>query len=183
VYKFIGVLSIPLPPPRNLQAQVNNLTVTLTWQKPVYDSTSVTLQGYNVYRDNVKINASIVIDTSYNEFMVSSGHYTYCVTSVYTEGESSKTCQDVTVIALGNNTLEPSMQIQVYPNPVENLLHIRSAGTINDLRLTDLSGREVYHSQPENETVDIPVTSFHSGIYLLSLQTMHGSYHLKVMIR
>jgi photosystem II stability/assembly factor-like uncharacterized protein len=183
VFKFIGVLSIPLPPPLNLITQVNNQEVHLSWQKPVYDSTSVTLQGYNVYRDNVKINASIIIDTSYNEFMVSSGQYTYCVTSVYTEGESSKTCKDVTVIALGNNTLEPSMQIQVYPNPVENLLHIRSAGTINDLRLTDLSGREVYHSQPENETVDISVTSFHSGIYLLSLQTMHGSYHLKVMIR
>jgi hypothetical protein len=183
VFKFIGVLSIPLPSPLNLQAQVNDQDVHLSWQKPVYDSTSVSLQGYNVYRDNLKINTALVDSLYFNDTLVPSGQYTYCVTSVYTEGESSKTCQDVTVIALGNNTLEPSMQIKVYPNPVENLLHIRSAGTINDLRLTDLSGREVYHSQPENETVDILVTSFHSGIYLLSLQTIHGSYHLKVLVK
>jgi hypothetical protein len=183
VYKFIGVLSLPLPNPLNIQAQVNNQDVHLSWQKPLYDSTSVTLQGYNVYRDNLKINTTLVDSLSFDDTLVPSGQYTYCVTSVYTEGESSKTCLDVTVIALGYKIPEPSMQIQVFPNPVENLLHIRSAGIINDLRLTDLSGRDVYHYQPGNETIDIPVTSFHSGIYLLSLQTMHGSYHLKVMVR
>jgi hypothetical protein len=162
---------------------VNNQDVHLSWQKPVYDSTAVTLLGYNIYRNNLKLNSTIVAGLTYLDVGVPSGQYTYCVTAVYTEGESSKNCKDVEVIAVGSSTLDPSTQIRVYPNPVENLLHIRSAGTINELWLTDLSGREVFHFQPENETVDIPVTSFHSGIYLLSLQTMHGSYHLKVMIR
>jgi hypothetical protein len=143
----------------------------------------VTLLGYNVYRDNLKINTTLVDSLAFDDTMVPSGQYSYCVTTVYVEGESSKTCLEVTVIALGNKIPEPSVQIQVYPNPVENMLYIRSAGTINDLQLTDLSGREVYHSQPGNETVDIPVASFHSGIYLLSLQIMHGSYRLKVMVR
>lgn len=183
VYKFIGVLSVALPSPLNLQAQVNNQDVHLSWQKPVYDSTAVTLLGYNIYRNNVKLNSTIVAGLTYLDIGVPSGQYSYCVTSVYIEGESSKTCKDVEVIAVGSSTLDPSAQIRVYPNPVDNLLHIRSAGTINELWLTDLSGREVFHFQPENETVDIPVTSFHSGIYLLSLQTVHGTYHLKVLVR
>lgn len=183
VYKFIGVLSVALPSPLNLQAQVNNQDVHLSWQKPVYDSTAVTLLGYNIYRNNLKLNSTIVAGLTYLDVGVPSGQYTYCVTAVYTEGESSKNCKDIEVIAVGSSTLDPSAQIRVYPNPVDNLLHIRSAGTINELWLTDLSGREVFHFQPENETVDIPVTSFHSGIYLLSLQTVHGTYHLKVLVR
>jgi hypothetical protein len=162
---------------------VNNLTVTLTWQKPVYDSTSVTFQGFNLYRNNAKINTSLIADTSYIDYLTQSGQYTYCVTSVYAQGESAKICHDVTVIAVGINAQNSGPQVRVYPNPVNNLLHIRSAGTINDLQLTDLSGREVFRSQPENNNVDLTVTSFKPGIYLLTLQTIQGTFHLKVLIQ
>jgi photosystem II stability/assembly factor-like uncharacterized protein len=182
VYKFIGVLSVPLPSPLNLQAQVNNQTIHLTWQKPIYDSTSVTLQGYNVYRNNQKLNTNIIDSLSYYDYMVPSGQYTYCVTSVYTQGESAKICQNVTVIAVGINTQKALSQIRVYPNPADNLLHIQSATTIYDLQLTDLFGKEVFHSRPGNETVDISVTSFASGTYILTLQTGQGTFHLKVLI-
>lgn len=183
IYKFIGVLTIPLPLPLNLLAQVNNQTVHLTWQKPVYDSTTVTLHGYNVYRNNVKLNTSLVDSLSYFDLMVPSGQYTYCVTAVYNQGESAKTCQDVTVTALGINTQGSSPQVSVYPNPVENLLHIRSQATITDLQLTDLSGRVVFHSQPENGAVDLQVSSYHPGIYLLTAQTINGTIHQKVVIQ
>ncbi len=183
IYKFIGVLSIPLPPPVNVLAQVNNQDVLVTWEAPVIDTTSVTLMGYNVYRNNVKLNTSVVTTLTYPDTGVPSGQYTYCVTTVYAQGESSKTCKDVEVIALGNNPPSSLTEIRVYPNPVDNLLHIRGTGTIHELWLTDLSGREVLHSRPEYDAVDIPVTSFHSGIYLLSLQTAKGSYHIKVLIR
>jgi hypothetical protein len=98
------------------------------------------------------------------------------------QGESAKTCQEITVIAVGINTQGSGPQIRVYPNPVDNVLHIRSVGTIYDLYLTDLSGREVFHSQPENETADLLVTSYKPGIYLLTLQTIQGTVHFKVLI-
>ena len=183
VFKYIGVLSVPLPSPLNLQAQVNNQDVHLTWVKPLYDSTTVTLQGYNIYRNNLKLNAALVASTSYDDMMVPSGQYTYCVTSVYAEGESAKTCRDTMVIAVGNNNLELSDGISVYPNPVDNLLHIRSTVNINELRLTDLSGREVVHEYTGSEAIELPVTSVQPGIYLLSLQTGKGLHHIKVLIR
>lgn len=183
VYKFIGVLSIPLNPPVNVQAQVNNQDVLITWEPPVVDTNSVSLIGYNIYRNNVKLNTAVLTTLTYPDNGVPSGQYTYCVTSVYLEGESSKTCKNVEVTALGINPSAASANLRVYPNPVDNLLHIRCAGTINELWLTDLSGREVLHSLPEYNVVDIPVTSFHSGIYLLSVQTTKGSYHVKVLVR
>jgi photosystem II stability/assembly factor-like uncharacterized protein len=183
VYKFIGVLSIPLPPPRNLQLQVNNLTVQLSWQRPIYDSTTVTLHGYNVYRNNQKLNTSLIVDTVLSDILSQSGQYSYCLTAVYVQGESAKTCKDTMVIAVGINPKIVNPQVQVYPNPVDDLLHIRSGGTIQVLRLSDLSGKEVLNSQPEVESVDLPVTSFKPGVYLLTIINIQGTFHLKVVIR
>jgi photosystem II stability/assembly factor-like uncharacterized protein len=184
VYKFIGVLSIPVPPPINVQAQVNNLEVTLTWETPAYDTSLAVLMGYNIYRDNIKINgAGPVPSLMYTDIVTSSGHYTYCVTAVYNAGESNKNCKDVEVIALGNISSEAQSQIQVYPNPAKDVLHIRSAVTINELKLDDLSGREVITINPGSESVDLPVNAFRSGIYLLILQTEKGSFHVKVLIK
>jgi photosystem II stability/assembly factor-like uncharacterized protein len=183
IYKFIGVLSIPLPSPVNVNAHATNLDVVVTWEPPVIDSATVTHLGYNIYRDNVKLNGSLVNILTWNDNPSSSGHYTYCVTAVYVEGESSKTCKDIEVIALGSNTLDQSAQISVYPNPANDVLHVHSVTTISDLRMTDFTGKEVFRSRPGNETVDIPVSSFHSGVYLLTLQTAQGTYHAKVIIR
>jgi hypothetical protein len=183
IYKFIGMLSIPLPPPVNVAALVNNQEVAITWEAPAFDTATVNLLGYNIYRNNVKLNSTIVTALTYTDNGVPSGQYTYCVTSVYAQGESAKNCKDVEVIALGNNPSSSLTEIRVYPNPVDNLLHIRDAGTIHELWLTDLTGREVYRSRPDNDAVDVPVTSFHSGIYLLSVQSAQGTYHLKVLIR
>ena len=44
--------------------------------------------GYNVYRDETKINESIVTDLSYDDLSVPSGTHQYEVTSVYDQGES-----------------------------------------------------------------------------------------------
>ena len=125
-------------------------------------------------------------DTSYTDVLaddLGQNTHNYCVTSVYAQGESIKICKDVSVPALGINSQGPFLQISVYPNPADNVLHIRSAAAINNLQLTDLSGREVLYYQPGNETVNLPVTSFKPGIYLLTLQTIQGTFHLKVLVR
>ena len=63
-YKFIGVLQPPLPAPDNLQAVPNMHNVNISWTQPVYDSTIMTLQGYNVYRNGTRLNISPVTGLS-----------------------------------------------------------------------------------------------------------------------
>ncbi len=79
--------TIPLAPPTNLAAAVNGSNVTLTWDVP----SKRTLVGYNVYRDNVKINATPVNNTTYADQNVSPGNHVYQVSAVYNEGESPRT--------------------------------------------------------------------------------------------
>nr|NQU93442.1 choice-of-anchor D domain-containing protein [Bacteroidota bacterium] len=73
-----------LTPPTNLAASVNGPDVTLTWDAPA----PKTLTGYNIYRNEEKINTDPVTETTYfDEDVVAGSHY-YTVTAVYTEGES-----------------------------------------------------------------------------------------------
>jgi len=76
-----------LDPPTNLQAVVNNNDVTLTWDAPASDA----LMGYNLYRDNSKVNGSIIYETFYYDEDVFAGNHLYQVSAVYDEGESPRT--------------------------------------------------------------------------------------------
>jgi hypothetical protein len=54
-------------------------------QSPV----SSALTGYNVYRDEVKINDNLVLENSYTDYDLTGGNYNYHVTAVYNAGESA----------------------------------------------------------------------------------------------
>jgi photosystem II stability/assembly factor-like uncharacterized protein len=179
IYKFIGHLTIPLPPPTNLQAQSDHLLVHVSWQQPVYDTNTVNLWVYNLYRNNIFIGHTA--DTMFDDHLAHSGMYTYCVTSVYTQGESAKICTDIEADALGVDSGSAS-SFSIYPNPASDQLYIRSGAVITNLKLSDLSGRMVLHMQPEKENLDIQVSPYPSGIYVLSLETATGSYHQKIVI-
>jgi hypothetical protein len=47
-----------------------------------------TFQGYNVYRDDVKINTTPITDNTFEDSPLTNGIYKYNVTAVYAEGES-----------------------------------------------------------------------------------------------
>jgi photosystem II stability/assembly factor-like uncharacterized protein len=76
-----------LNPPTNLQATVIDNDVALIWDAPETDA----LIGYNVYRDNSKINMSTVMGIAYFDEDVMSGNHLYQVSAVYDEGESVRT--------------------------------------------------------------------------------------------
>lgn len=48
----------------------------------------LTLQGYNIYRDGVKVNDTPVSDLSFTDNDAPAGDHTYKVTALYREGES-----------------------------------------------------------------------------------------------
>ncbi|MCD4745265.1 MAG: T9SS type A sorting domain-containing protein [Bacteroidales bacterium] len=107
----------PLPPPTNVQANVNGNDVIITWTAPCKESYTSSafaeknckdLIGYNIYRNGDFI--EFVIDTSIQYLGLSPGIYTYCVTAVYDEGESFEICADTVTI---DNLLPPS-NLQYY---------------------------------------------------------------------
>ena len=53
--------------------------------------------GYNVYRDNVLLNQSIVNQTSFSDLGVPNGNYSYSVRAVYSEGISNAVTEEVNI--------------------------------------------------------------------------------------
>ncbi|MCK4339492.1 MAG: carboxypeptidase regulatory-like domain-containing protein [Candidatus Cloacimonetes bacterium] len=99
-YTNITIKDTILPPPNNFMAWGSNYHNNLSWNEP--SQSTYTLIGYNLYRSD--IGRYFFFDNTqnpYHDYMVYvCVEYTYCVTAVYSEGESepSDTC---TAIAYG----------------------------------------------------------------------------------
>ena len=60
------------------------------------------LLGYNAYRDDTKLNTSVITDLFYDDMNVAPGTYNYTTTAVYDEGESVHTSPVEVTIASSN---------------------------------------------------------------------------------
>lgn len=181
VYKYIGLLMLPLPPPGNLQATVNIHDVHLTWDAPLGDGITATLVGYNMYRDGTKLNTSTITDLVYDDLNVQSGQYTYCVKALYNYGESGSICEVVDV-AVSMTDLSAN-RLMVYPNPVKTVLNILSGRLIQDIGLFNVTGQEVFQSGQTSGQIQINVSRFKPGIYTLKITTQEGISVMKIVIQ
>ena len=75
----------------------------------------------------------------------------------------------------GNVTNVPVLQtndISLFPNPVKDVLELRLHGEIQEIRLTDLSGRLIMASSPSDKKIEL--ARLQPGIYLLSIRTQQA---------
>lgn len=62
--------------------------------------------------------------------------------------------------------------LALWPNPVQEVLHVRQAGEVIDVAVYDLSGRELLRLTPApGEELQIPVADLQAGTYLLRVRT------------
>lgn len=61
-------------------------------------------------------------------------------------------------------------QVAMYPNPAMNMLHIRADESIENLRLVDVSGRQVLYRDIRANSVDLNVEAVPAGLYLVVLE-------------
>ncbi|MCL1826608.1 MAG: M6 family metalloprotease domain-containing protein [Candidatus Cloacimonetes bacterium] len=87
------IVEVTYDPPSNLTGQHNGATVNLSWTAP---GTLGGLLGYKVYRDNHLLSPEPVISTSFaDQFFYPGQAYTYSVSALYIEEESSRISTDV----------------------------------------------------------------------------------------
>jgi len=70
--------------------------------------------------------------------------------------------------------------ISIYPNPVGEVLNIRSSGlAINWLKIYDLNGRLIKEVQLDHNQID--VSQLPQGIYILDIETAVGVLRQKLV--
>ncbi|MBW2937748.1 T9SS type A sorting domain-containing protein [Aureisphaera sp. CAU 1614] len=71
-------------------------------------------------------------------------------------------CEDI----LGTNTFE-NKAITIFPNPVENILHISAINNIDNIYVYDITGAEIFSKAISNSNFEIDFSSFSNGVYFV----------------
>jgi hypothetical protein len=74
----------------------------------------------------------------------------------------------------------PEVKQTIYPNPVQNNLHLQLLGQQNRIVLMDMTGHTLFDKVvPAIHTLDM--SAFKAGIYLLRIENKHGIQYEKVI--
>ena len=72
---------------------------------------------------------------------------------------------------------------EIYPNPANEVINVRSEVAMNEIRVLDINGRTVSTITMNGESVSkVDVSELNAGIYMLEIRTAEGSSFRKVSI-
>ncbi len=107
----------------------------------------------------------------------------YCVTVTDGAGCTIIHCDTVSTINSVSSIADEN-NVTVYPNPFTNELIIKSPlSIINSIQVTDVTGREIYHSYNNQKSQIINFKSAVSGLYLLKLTDADGNVTVKKVVK
>ena len=166
------VLGAPCLPPTNLNATVQQdlpeyeymYKVTLTWD-PVDNANSYTVYENNEWKGYATENT---YEIGYNEETT----VIYTVTSSCELGESEHS-EPITVIIQNDAINEYENLFDIYPNPVDNHLIIKTQENIEEISIYNIVGLCVYH-EISNISEIIDMSSLSSGTYFVEIKTDKG---------
>ena len=180
MFKFVSKMkseTVSLLGVTNLKTTLNGSAAKIEWNAP--PSGNVT--GYNVYRNNILLNAYPFQGLSYNDYpyIPLTGKHTYCVVSVYPKGESEPVCTDVWITT---GIPENKTNINVYPNPATEIIKIETSGSIKKVIIYNLLGQEVYNNAEVGNILSISTSGFKPGAYVLQIDTGKTTDKRKIII-
>lgn len=132
--------------------------------------------GFNIYRDGVKINNTLVTDTTYSDNGLINGNYCYKVTAVH-EGDCESPMSNEACISINVGIDNPASQtISIYPNPARTSVNIKATRDIRNISLINFLGQKVYSKDVKGAgQYSINTTTFESGVYFVRFTTADGN--------
>jgi len=172
--------------PEELSANVNSNAVSLQWEHAAMKDTFYLL-GYNVFRDGMIVNQTIITVKNFTDENVQQGMHIYTVRAVYNGAESDHS--DPIEVEVESSYIHKYDEhfFQAYPNPAKDFIIIDfdNLNTQIYYSLTDLQGQIMKDGQIDTNQqnyIEIPVKDFSNGIYLLSVKSAFGIYSRKIII-
>lgn len=156
-----------------------NISISLEKRVPLEE----TCIGYNIYRNNVKVNEIIVTDGVYVDKAVEGNtKYNYHATAIWdTNCESGASKKVELTTPVGINDLA-DVNIKLYPNPVKDVLNIE--GDFETVRLYNSLGQECEMQHAEGEKLSINVSTWAKGIYIIEVTSATGEINRgKVIVK
>lgn len=160
--------------PASLKCADEGDKIELIWTAPEVTA-PLSVNGYNVYRNNVKVNSDLVEATTYEDTDVEKGKkYTYYITAIMSDGIETDKSNEVVVDRVGIGQIAEA-DVKIYPNPSTGIVTVDCATEENvGVSIYNLSGKMVYEGvvNGSNKTIDLGGNA--SGIYIVRLVTTQG---------
>jgi len=149
-----------------------------------YPAGNKALLGFNLYRDNIKMNSSRITLTNTEDFLPTNawGTYVYNVTAIYSEGESAFS-NDASVNYYFGIDEQTQVEALIYPNPSTKHVVIESSEHINVVKLFGIDGRNILTLEQPEKQISIDVSSLEAGLYLIELSTDNGRGVFKLLVK
>ncbi|MFZ4708170.1 MAG: GEVED domain-containing protein, partial [Bacteroidales bacterium] len=140
------------------------------------------LMGYNVYRDNSKVNTTIIgVNTLvYNDVNVPAGSHLYYVTAVYPECEAKS---NVVEVITDITEIDNAIPTAIYPNPATNFVNIQSGANMGRIMIMNNIGQVVYSTVADSQSIQVNTSDLKKGIYFIQVETIKGMVTEKLIIQ
>ena len=158
----------PCNPPTNLNAAIEqdaagfsyNFKVTMSW-----DAVNNASQ-YVVYLDGNILD--VTTSTSYIKGFDEEGTHSFAVVSICVEGEFEMS-EAFEFELIGESIGEYENNFEIYPNPVDDVLYIKSDKNIEEINIYNIVGIKMSTVNGQQTTVNIDMSGFNSGVYFVEV--------------
>jgi hypothetical protein len=154
----------------NLLGTSDKDIVTLAWEDA--ETSEGNVLGYNVYRDGVKINNTLITARNYQDVVLNNGTYTYQVTAYYEHcQETSLSSPVIVTVNITSVTLLDADAYLVFPNPASHSVTVQGKDMVR-IEIYDIAGRQlsVYNNLNGSLTIE-NVEQYQSGMYFIKIYT------------
>ena len=160
--------TLPCDAPTNLNANIEqdaagfsyNFKVTMSW-----DAAENTNQ-YVIYLDGEILD--VTNNTSYIKGFDEEGTHSYAVVSVCEDGESEMS-EAFEFELIGESIGEYENNFEIYPNPVDDVLYIKSDNNIKEVNIYNIVGIKVATVNGQQSAISVDMSGLSSGVYFVEV--------------
>jgi len=169
--------------PGNVTAEIVNTTnVKLTWD---VSTDNIVVQSYVIFNGNTPID-TVVADCSKAKNSVTirnlaDGTYTFKVKAVDLYGNASASASSNTVTIITDAVAHVSTGLSIYPNPVADVLNIRSSANVRQITLYNITGQACRVFMINSNNANIDLSNLNPGIYFIKAETDNSNVIQRIM--
>lgn len=176
------IISLSCLPPTNLVVSNINMTdVTLGWTGVGSNfMIQYGLHGFSLgtgAQQNVNMNTyylnGLSPGTNYDFYVKEDCSNNQIVVSAWAGPKSFTT----TTLGLEEHKLQG---LKLYPNPTKNVIWVESEKALNEIKVFNLSGKELMNLKPNKAQTNVDLSMMASGFYFIQVTTVSGSGIYKI---
>jgi hypothetical protein len=160
--------TLPCDAPTNLNANIEqdaagfsyNFKVTMSWDA------AENANQYVIYLDGEILD--VTNNTSYIKGFDEEGTHSFAVVSVCEDGESEMS-EAFEFELIGESIGEYENNFEIYPNPVDDVLYIKSDNNIKEVNIYNIVGIKVATVSSQQSAISVDMSGFSSGVYFVEV--------------